>query len=495
MRTPLLHERTFFLALFLAALAGCGSPAGGGTDGGGTPGDDAGGSGDDAGGPGDDTGVPGDDAGVPGDDAGGSGDDAGGTTSGLCPEYDPSDPSQVTLGRASSGPAVVDVDTTWTADHTYFVIGSLDIQGVSLTIEAGTHVCLDSGTGAPPTLDFRAGSTFVASGTASDPVVFAPATSASSWNSLTFSAMDTATLDHVRLIGGGAGGAGVLRVEEGFEAAFVARDVHVEDVLGLAISMRSFAGLDAGSSLYVDSQGSPGAAIEATLLAAATLHATNLVLAPSLPDATRRVLLVDGRVDTDVTLHADLGVPFVAGGDIEVQRPDASAPIPTFELEAGVSLLFVAGSSLLVGSSSGLDADGGNLVAVGTSSAPVTFGSAEASPAAGDWGGIEIYVEGFEPAVTRIDTVVISDAGGASNGGDILHCSALPTPVDGAIRIHASASLPFEGPSIDAAEIVRSAGDGLAFTCLSSRCLTTDYTGHLTGTDVAGQLLRDRNCP
>lgn len=450
----------------------------------------------DAGPSGSDTGASDRDAGASGDDGGTTDVDAGSLAS-LCPTYDVNDPAQVSLGRASSGPAVIDADTTWTADHVYFVIGSLDIQGVALTIEAGTHVCLDAGTGAPPTLDFRAGSTFVVQGTASDPVVFAPATPESRWNTIVLAAGDTATLDHLHLVGGGAGGAGVLRIEDGFGAPLVAHDVHVEDVAGMAVSLRDDGGLAADATLFVDSQRAavPGAAIEASLHAAETLDDTTFHFGAGLPASARIVQLVDGLVDADVTLRAALGVPFVAAGDIEIQRDDASFPIPTLTLEAGVTLLFPSGSSLLVGTSAGIDADGANLVLAGTPAAPVVLGSAEPTPAVGDWGGIEIYAEAFEPAVTRLENVRIENAGGFSNGSDILHCATLPDPIDAAIRLHASTSLPYEGPSIDAVEIAGSAGDGLAFTCLPSRCLTTDYAGHVSGTALAGELLRDRNCP
>lgn len=451
--------------------------------------------------PGDDAAVPGDDAFDPARDAGSSSDDAASmsddaSASDLCPTYDESDPSQVTLGRASSGPAVLDADTTWTADHTYFVIGSLDVQGIALTIEPGTHVCLDAGSGAPPTIDFRAGSSLDARGTAAAPIVFAPATPDSDWNSMTFSAMDTAVLEHVRLIGGGAGGAGVLRIEDGFADPFEARDVHVEDVHGLGISLRADVGLASDASVFVDSQrsGLPGPAIESTLLAAGTLRASTLHLAASLPADARRVQLTDDLIETDLTLHADVGVPFVTAGDVAIVRVDASAPVPTLTLEAGVRLLFAPDGELRVGDASGLADAGGNLVAVGTASAPVELGSAASTPAAGDWGGVLFYADAFDPAVTRIDHVTVSDAGETLGGNDILHCSTLPTPVPGAIRIRASASLPYEGPSLDAVSIVRSAGDGVAFTCLPTRCLTTDYTGHVSGTDVAGMLLRSRTC-
>ena len=445
---------------------------------------------------------PGADAAVLDQDSPGSGAPDAPASAAGCPVYDVDDPTQVTYGRSSSGPAVLDADTIWTADRTYFVIGSLDVQGVTLTIEAGTHVCLDAGTGAPPTIDLREGigggsSRLVVSGTASAPVVFAPATPDSRWNSVTLSASSSASLDQLWLVGGGAGGAGVLRVDENFPEALVARNVHVEDVSGMALSLRAHAGLASDASLFVDSQraGTSGPAIEVPLHAASTITPASLHLAASLPASARRVQLTNDFVDVDVTLRGDLGVPFVTAGDIVVERSDASTPIPTLTLEAGVEVLFPSGERR-VGRPAGLDRDGGNLVALGTAESPIRLGSASDTPAAGDWIGVVIVAGSFEPEVTELRHVVISDAGRDGGGlGSVLHCQTLPTPLTGGIRLRGSTSEPYEGPRLEAIEIVRSAGDGLAFGCTTISCLTTDYAGAVTGTDIAGELLRSRECP
>ena len=43
---------------------------------------------------------------------------------------------------------------------------------------------------------------------------------------------------------------------------------------------------------------------------------------------------------------------------------------------------------------------------------------------------------------SRLENVRIENAGGFSNGSDILHRATLPDPIDAAIRLHASTSLP-----------------------------------------------------
>jgi hypothetical protein len=420
---------------------------------------------------------------------------------GDCPTLDTSNPSHVVLGRASSGPALIDADTTWTSDNVYFVIGSLDIMASTLTIEAGTRVCLDAGTGVPPSLDFRPASGGVSSGlvvegTASAPVVFAPATPESSWNQINFSTDASASLAHLVLIGGGSGGSGVLRIPADFPEPLDAT-VRIVGASGMGVALEGDLGLAAGSSITIESllPGSFAApAVSASLAAASTLRPDNLVIGADVPAAMRWLRLTDGVVDASVTLRGDLGLAYVVIGDLEVARATSADPIPTLTLQAGVELRF-EGGRLRVGSSSGLESDGGNLVAAGTATNPVRFVSASDTPAAGDWVGIEIFPESFEPSVTALRHVVIADAG-QDLGGGVLYCGMAATPIQGAIRLPYGGGLTtYEGPALEGVVSERSAGDGVAFTCLPTRCLGTDYTGAITGNDIAGELLRARGCP
>lgn len=420
--------------------------------------------------------------------------------SGGCPTYDVDDPRQISYGRASPGPAVIESDTTWDAAHTYFVIGSLDVQGVTLTIEAGTHVCLDAGSGSPPMIDFRERSSgggtsrLVVNGTAEAPVVFEPATPESEWNNLTLSFASSASLSHLTLIGGGAGGAGVLRVDDNFVGPLEAEEVHLVGTAGTMLALRNHDGLSTASSIHLDAQDPDvtDVAVEASLSGLATLSPSTLELG-SLTAEARVVRVTSGAVDVDTTIPGDLGATFLFRDDLVVQRPDAASPIPTLTIEAGAELAF-DGTSLQVGSSSGLDAEGGNLVAVGTESAPIRLRSASPTPAAGDWQGLILVATATELDVTELAHVVIEDAG-RDLGGGVLHCETTPTPMLGAIRLRGNGFEDYEGPRMSNVEIVRSAGDGVAFACTSSSCLVTDYTAAVTGTEIAGVLLRDRACP
>lgn len=423
------------------------------------------------------------------------------TPGAACPALDASDPRQVVLGRASSGPAVIDVDTTWTPDHTYFVVGSLDVRGATLTIEAGTRVCLDGGGSTPPSIAFRPAdasgpAALVVLGTEAAPVVLAPATSDSSWNAIDFSRDSSAHLEHLVLLGGGSGGAGVLRVPEGFAEPLDATDVRIDGARGTGLSLRSDAGLAGDATITIAALVEPSfaaPAVDASIAAAATLSPSRLVVGSGVPDAMRWIALAGNVVDRSVTLRGDLGMPYVVSGDLDVARDTSSDPIPTLTLEAGAVMLFEAGR-LRVGSASGIDADGGNLVANGTATSPVRFASRTATPAAGDWVGIEFAPGSFETDVTALRHVVVADAGGDLGGG-VLYCGLAGTPLQAAIRLrYSGGEASYEGPVLEGVRIERSAGDGLAFTCSASTCLATDYSGAITGTDVAGELLRPRSC-
>jgi hypothetical protein len=202
--------------------------------------------------------------------------------------------------------------------------------------------------------------------------------------------------------------------------------------------------------------------------------------------------VTSGVVELDTTVPGDLDVTFLFRDDVVVQRADSTSPIPTLTLEAGAELAF-DGTSLQIGGVAGLDAEGGNLVAVGTEAAPIRMRSASPTPAAGDWQGLIVVATATELDVTELAHVVIEDAG-RDLGGGVLHCETTPTPMLGAIRLRGNGFEDYEGPRMTSIEIVRSAGDGVAFACSSSSCLLTDYTGELTGTEIAGVLLRDR-CP
>jgi hypothetical protein len=144
-------------------------------------------------------------------------------------------------------------------------------------------------------------------------------------------------------------------------------------------------------------------------------------------------------VAESTTMH-DRGVPYRTGtstsfGNLTVS-PLPSAPASassTLAIEPGVTIEFKKGGVFNVAVYQSDNPANAALVAVGTSDKKITFTSAEATPAAGDWLGIWF---GDQPlASNRMDNTVVRYAGGLSSSGS----SSCPYPASGrsdaAIRI------------------------------------------------------------
>jgi hypothetical protein len=142
-------------------------------------------------------------------------------------------------------------------------------------------------------------------------------------------------------------------------------------------------------------------------------------------------------VAESTTLH-DRGVPYHAGsdttaGDLVVDALPLKTNTSTLTIEPGVTIRFKKGGVLHVASATSNNPAKAALIAVGTEDKKITFTSAEATPAAGDWLGITF---GDQPLATdKIDHAIVEYAGGASSVGS----NACPYPsitrVDAAIRI------------------------------------------------------------
>jgi hypothetical protein len=162
-------------------------------------------------------------------------------------------------------------------------------------------------------------------------------------------------------------------------------------------------------------------------------------------------------ITSDATMR-DHGVPYLVGlpgqiGDLRVQA--ASGGLATLTIDAGVELRFPRDGVFHVQYGGGDLAATGALVALGTEDDPIVLGSAEDTPAAGDWLGLSLG--GVLDASTRIDHMLIEHAGGASSSGS----NSCPYPElsinDAAIRI---LGVP-PGTFITHTSIVASAGHGI----------------------------------
>ncbi len=275
--------------------------------------------------------------------------------------------------------------------------------GATLTIAACVQVQLDSD------VDLLVNGTLVASGTQAQPIHFQPTTAGTPWGSIHLSPSGSAQLAYTTLSGGGgsapvatSGTLGAPLYAQGTgsppPAVLAVDHVTVQQATGVGVALVN-AGFASGStSLTVTQAGDAAVYLGADVV-------------DSLPDGTytgnaRDVIALqtayfasqnnERAITRDLTFHAR-GVPYCVGlydsGEIRIGSPGVAAPLVT--IEAGVTLGFTKGTSV----TGRIDVQGdtaqnptaalGALSAVGTAAAPIVFGSCEATPAPGDWIGLQ----------------------------------------------------------------------------------------------------------
>lgn len=273
----------------------------------------------------------------------------------------------------------------------------------------------------------------VARGTATQPILFTRATANEPWGMIAINASARVDLENVTLSGGGdhdtaqdLGGTLKLRGPGGTTPARNTRvkNVRIEGSAGHGVNVSTAGGFTADSSdlVIVGSGRVPGPA---------TGHDTSypiFVVVPSiqtLPPGTytgngKDQILVGqlGLDGADEAFH-DRGIPYRIEGSFSVSpaRSAAQGGLATLTIAAGVKLLLLSSPSstafVKLGGSSGTkpeEIQPARLVAAGTAAKPIVFGSAAATPAAGDWGGI--YWSGGPTSGNVMSYVRVEHAGG-----------------------------------------------------------------------------------
>ncbi|MDP3274904.1 MAG: hypothetical protein Q8Q09_06870 [Deltaproteobacteria bacterium] len=291
-----------------------------------------------------------------------------------------------------------------------------------------------------------AASALVTEGTAERPVVFSRNASASAWGRVLVRATGSVRLRHTVLEGGGGTspfargdfhGATIAAQgdPEALPAMVTVNQVAVRGSTGLGIAMIASRFAAESSDLTISASG-----WHPVYLGADT--ATELPTGSYAGNAQDEFLLQNSNVASysndrpikrDATLR-NRGLPYLVGvadsggslirvGDGRDTGPASSV----LEIEAGVTLRFspsAGNSGVLVQGRlvAGAWVAQGALRAVGTASSPVTFTSAAATPAAGDWMGL-FFKSALHPQTT-LDQVVIAFAGGPSQTRGV--CSSTP---------------------------------------------------------------------
>lgn len=185
----------------------------------------------------------------------------------------------------------------------------------------------------------------------------------------------------------------------------------------------------------------------------------------------------------DTTIH-HRGVPYRIGhqgssGDFRVQSGEPNAPA-LLTIEPGVTLRFKRDGVFKVEHFKNMGPASGALIAVGTPTQPITFTSAEATPASGDWYGL--WFGSTADPRNRLENVVIEYAGKESaSGSGSCHPSGPGVPNAGAVRFIA-----YDPPAsgfIASSTIAHSSGHGIDRGWLGA---PVDFLATNTFVDIAG---------
>lgn len=171
-------------------------------------------------------------------------------------------------------------------------------------------------------------------------------------------------------------------------------------------------------------------------------------------------------IDEETAIH-DRGVPYrlgepnLNGSDMRVGLGSTGAPLVTLTVDAGVTIKVNPNGRLVMESSLNATGTGvhpsGSLIAMGTAARPITFTSAAAVPASGDW--VALWFDTAPAPNARLDHVRVEYAGGATYANGY-HCNP---STSGYSANENSAILMFGEPAsqfVTNSTITSSAGDG-----------------------------------
>lgn len=340
-------------------------------------------------------------------------------------------------GAGTTHGSSVSADETWTAEGSPHVLPYDTSIYAKLTLEPCAVVTL----GADKTVTVSANGALVANGTAAQPVTIRNAQGATNWASIRLIG-GSARLSYTRLENGGAtlnivpDLQGALDVRSGKSPVTAPDPVLFVQQVTISGSATNGVRLQSGGAFTADSTG--------LTITGSGVHAASIAppLVGSLPPGTYTgnakdsVLLTEEGIGWDVTVH-DRGVPYVSASTngFGVTSVFPASGLAVLTVEPGVVWKFKKGTGLLQ-LDPGSTPSRAVLVAKGTVDKPITFTSAEAVPAAGDWLGIWM---GGDDARNALDHVRILYAGklqGSSGSNSCQSLQAGTTSNGGALRVY-----------------------------------------------------------
>lgn len=314
----------------------------------------------------------------------------------------------------SSGPGTTHSQFLDSADEVWTAAGNPHIITFPVRVRTGERLTLDPCVvvriAHDHYLEISDGAELVAEGTASQPITFMRHDDRP-WRYLYVSGYGEARLAYVTLEGGGAETA-TLYVAIDPNDNVASQTTHVDhvtvrDSAQLGVALHGNAGFTADSH-DLTITGSAGEPLRVWQRAVGTIPPGRYT-----GNAVDEMLLELGNygayaIRGDVTIH-DRGLPYRLPEGLRVGAyPDFAG---TLNIEPGVTLRFESGMLTLNGNNTETDYVAlGSLRAVGTVERPIVFTSAQATPAAGDWGGVIFF--GQPRPDSRIEHAIISYAGG-----------------------------------------------------------------------------------
>ncbi|WP_167616203.1 hypothetical protein [Maribellus sediminis] len=160
---------------------------------------------------------------------------------------------------------------------------------------------------------------------------------------------------------------------------------------------------------FIDLTDSKGDAVTATSISLTVKNAESTDLTIKANETYDNVKIESGNSGASAAAFDWTGYTFGTGGtsstligdisnDVELDPSVVYTLTGTVKVKSGAKLTIPAGTTIKAKKSFEsyiIVEQGGQIIAEGTASSPITFTSAEASPAAGDWGGI--WINGYAP--------------------------------------------------------------------------------------------------
>lgn len=310
----------------------------------------------------------------------------------------------VTVTSASAG-VTVDQDitqtVTWTSDKVYTINGDVNIGNNSvLTIQPGTVIKFAANSSL--SIGYYTNATVIANGTAANPIIFtstAGVPAAGAWEGLFFydKTLSNSSLSYCNIKYAGSNtNYGALNLI-GCDLAVNNCNISLSGSYGIFTNyINSKGGFVSFANNIVNTTAKYGLVIDA--------HKAGTIGAGNTFTSVFGISLVGDYNSTSAQTWRNLNVPYIVSGELDIDG--------NLTVEPGTTFKFDVNGWLAIGYYAAT-----TFIADGTATAPITFTTSAATPAAGGWRGIAFY--GYAQTTTKMNYCIVDYAGSNSTYGAI----------------------------------------------------------------------------